>query len=210
MAERIQLSELFDGPHASKILAEVVNRIEAGEIFVYPTETIYGIGGRADSEAVKKRIIKAKVRKPENPMIMLSGNKHFFDDFGIDFPKAGQLLAGHFWPGQLTLVVPFRNKKGTVGVRVSDHPFITKLYEHLKVPVFSTSANISGQPYENDPDEIFDLFESKVDFMVDAGVLPPSPPSTVVNVIDDKKIEVVREGAIEAKELLAAFLQISG
>jgi L-threonylcarbamoyladenylate synthase len=210
MAERIQLLELLNGPQVSDGFADLAKRIEAGEIFVYPTETIYGIGGRADSESVKKRIIKAKVRKPENPMILLSSHKQFFDDFGIDFPKAGKLLAQHFWPGQLTLVLPFLNRKGTAGVRVSDHPFIMKLYEHLKVPIFSTSANISGHPYENDPDEIFNLFKSKVDFMVDAGVLPPSPPSTVVNVINDKKIEVVREGVIEAKELLAAFLEISG
>ncbi len=209
IAERIQLSRLTEGPRVSAAFAELAKRVEAGEIFVYPTETIYGIGGRADSEQVKKRIIAAKVRKPEHPMILLAGNKKVFEDFGILFPQAAQLLAEHFWPGQLTLVLPFKKGKAEAGVRVSDHPFITSLYEHLNVPIFSTSANISGQAYENAPDEIYRIFESQTDFMVDAGVLPPSPPSTVVKVIDDKKIELVREGVIEAKEILTAFVNLS-
>jgi L-threonylcarbamoyladenylate synthase len=209
MAERIYLDDLIKSPDAPSAFAKLAKRIEAGQVFVYPTETIYGIGGRADSEAVKKRIIKAKTRKPENPMILMAGNKRIFENFGIIFPSAGEFLAGHFWPGQLTLVLPFLNGKGTTGVRVSDHPFILKLYESLDLPIFSTSANISGQAYVNSPDEIFSIFESKIDFMIDAGILPPSPPSTVVKVLDDKKIELSREGVIEAKEILTAFIKYS-
>jgi L-threonylcarbamoyladenylate synthase len=209
MAERIKLSKLVNGANGPAIFAKIAKRIEAGEIFVYPTETIYGIGGRADSDTVKKRIIKAKIRKPENPMILLAGNKKIIDDFGIVFPKAGKLLADHFWPGQLTLVLPYRSGRASAGVRISDHPFVAGIYEYLKVPIYSTSANISGQPYENSPDDIFKTFESKIDFMIDAGVLPPSPPSTVVKVFDDKKIELVREGVIEAKDILSAFVRLS-
>jgi L-threonylcarbamoyladenylate synthase len=207
MAQRIYLNLLIKNPRSSKAFSNLAKRIEAGEVFVYPTETIYGIGGRGDRKAVRDRIIKAKLRKPENPMILLAGNKKVFERLGIVFPAAGAFLARKFWPGQLTLVLPSRKQKEFIGVRVSDHPFIKKLYGKLSVPVFSTSANLSGRPYVNSPDEIFSTFAGKVDFMVDAGRLPPSPPSTVVKVINDKKIEVVREGAVSVKEILTAFVR---
>jgi L-threonylcarbamoyladenylate synthase len=107
----------------------------------------------------------------------------------------------------LTLVLPGGKKNEFIGVRVSDHPFIKKLYGKLTVPIFSTSANISGKPYVNSPDEIFSIFASNVDFMIDAGALPPSPPSTVVKILGDKKIQVVREGAVTVKEIIRAFVR---
>ena len=207
MAERIPLSKLTKAANASAAFARVAKRIEAGEVFIYPTETIYGIGGRADSDEVKRRIIKAKKRKSNNPIILLAGSKKVFDNFGIVFPKAGLFLAKYFWPGQLTLAVPFRNKKGTAAVRVSSHPFITKLYKILTIPIFSTSANISGRDYLNSPDEIFSIFESKIDFMIDAGVLPSSLPSTIVTILNDNKIELAREGVIGTQKILSAFVK---
>ena len=209
MAERIYLNLLLKNSQSSHAFAKLVKRIEAGEVFVYPTETIYGIGGRADRETVRKRINKAKTRKHENQMILLAGNKKVFDCLGVTFPQAGQFLAKQFWPGPLTLILPCQNKKEPIAVRISDHPFIVKLYKKLSIPIFSTSANKSGKTYVNDPDEIFSIFKSKIDFMVDAGALPPSPPSTVVKIINDKKIEMVREGAISTKEIISAFVNKS-
>jgi L-threonylcarbamoyladenylate synthase len=206
MAERIYLSSLMRDFKVSSSFAQLAKQIEAGAVFIYPTETIYGIGGRADRSSVKRRIMKIKARKPENPMILLAGKKKVIDRIGIEFPKAGRFLAKHFWPGQLTLVLPGRSRKEPIGVRVSDHPFIMRLYEKLSIPIFSTSANISGQKYVDSPDEIFSIFESKIDFMIDAGTLPPSPPSTVVKIINDKKIEMVREGAVSTKEIISAFV----
>ena len=83
------------------------------------------------------------------------------------------------------------------------HPFISELYKELEVPIFSTSANLSDQPYKNDPDFIFSLFDNKVDFMIDAGVLPESKPSTIVKVTRDDSHEIIREGAIEKKQIHA-------
>jgi L-threonylcarbamoyladenylate synthase len=209
LTERIYLNLLLKNSRASKAFGKLTKRIEAGEVFVYPTETIYGIGGRADKKAVRNRINKAKIRKPENPIILIAGSKKVFDEWGIIFPKAGKFLAEKFWPGKITLVLPSRKKKEPVGVRVSDHPFIKKLYGALSIPIFSTSANISGKPYTGSPDDIFSAFAPTVDFMVDAGSLPPSPPSTVIKVINDKKIEVVREGAVSVKEIITAFMRMA-
>jgi L-threonylcarbamoyladenylate synthase len=203
MPDRIPMYALLED--AGKVLS-VVKHIEAGDVFVYPTDTIYGIGGRADSNAVNKRIIAAKSRPPSNPMILLAGRKDVFTAFGVKFSKLADVLADHFWPGNLTLVLPYMDEKQTVGVRVSGHPFINVIYESLDVPVFSTSANISGEPYINDPDAIYSVFQDKIDFMVDAGVLPPSPPSTIVRIVSDLKIEIVRVGVIPEEKIMSVVV----
>jgi len=206
MAEKIPLSALLSGHDSSGLLHSVTRRIEAGEIVVYPTETIYGIGGRADSEAVRKKIVKAKHREPRRPLILIAAKKEHFVDFNVHFSPIAETLARHFWPGNLTMVLPFKNGSAAIGVRVSDHPLIQALFRELKTPIFSTSANLSGQAYANDPAIIYSLFKENIDFMIDAGVLPPSPPSTVVKILSDDRVEIVREGKVPKEEILSVVV----
>jgi L-threonylcarbamoyladenylate synthase len=199
--DKILLNALFNGPSPAEALSRMCDRINAGEIFIYPTETIYGIGGRADNEDVRQKIVDAKKRKLDRPMVLLAGKKETFFQCNVDFPPAAQMLSNKFWPGFLTLVLPVKNEKHTLAVRVSSHPFIQAIFTRISVPIFSTSANMSGIDYRNDPDEIFSLFSGSVDFMVDAGKLPPSPPSTIVGVSSDNTVTIVREGAISAGQI---------
>jgi L-threonylcarbamoyladenylate synthase len=206
MTEKISLHALLDGQGASALLKKVAQRVEAGEVFAYPTETIYGIGGRADSDEVRKKIIKIKKRKSVDPLIVLAGTKKDLIDFGVHFPPLAETLAKHFWPGRLTMVLPYGNDGQTMGVRVSDHPFVRALNTLFSMPLFSTSANFSGQPYENDPEGIFTMFDGKIGFMIDAGALPPSPPSTVVSILSDSKITILRDGAVPREKIMSVVV----
>lgn len=199
--DKITLDTILTGPAATKKLSQICDRIDAGEIFIYPTETIYGIGGRAGKEGVRQKIVNAKKRKLNRPMLLLADKKETFSQFNVDFPPAAQLLSGIFWPGFLTLVLPIKNTKQTLAVRVSNHPFIKSIFTRIKAPIFSTSANLSGNDYKNDPDEIFSIFSKRVDFMVDAGKLASSRPSTIVRVLPDNTVKIIREGAISAEEI---------
>jgi L-threonylcarbamoyladenylate synthase len=204
-AQRILLADLL---RSTDLLADVARRLDAGEVCVYPTETIYGIGGRADSDAVRLRIIAAKKRPPENPMILIAASLSSLETLDLVFPDAARRLAAEFWPGNLTLVLPSRKQAQPIGVRVSDHPFIAALGAHLNVPVFSSSANYSGEPYVGAPDTLYKLFRDSVDFMVDAGELPKSLPSTVVNVSADSVVTVLREGAIPTEHVRRAVSEL--
>ncbi|HEX7511474.1 MAG TPA: Sua5/YciO/YrdC/YwlC family protein, partial [Chitinivibrionales bacterium] len=79
-------------------------------------------------------------------------------------------------------------------------------YKTLHKPLFSTSANFSGQAYVNDPAAIYSLFEKNVDFMIDAGVLPPSPPSTVIKICSDDTVEIVREGKVSKEQIFSVIV----
>lgn len=196
-AERIECATALADESA---IRELTDRIQGGAVFVYPTDTIYGIGGRADSDAVRERILAAKGRAPGNPLIVVAADRTAFEMLNVRFPAPAERLASSCWPGRLTLVLPTA-RGGDLAVRASDHPFLLALGRHGAPPLFSTSANISGHPYDPDPDRIYGLFAESADFMIDDGRLPVSAPSSVVRVTAGGDVELLREGAVSRGEL---------
>lgn len=203
-AERIALSTLL-APEGRTLLNDVAGAISDGAVIVYPTETIYGIGGRADHQEVYRRIIAAKRRPPDQPMILVAGHRSSFSSLDLFFPPEAQRLASAFWPGPLTLILPSASFPEGRAIRVSDYPFLTAIAPLCSIPLYSTSANRSGVPYCADPDTIYALFENNVDVMIDAGLLPAAKPSTVVKVHESGTIAVLREGGITASDIDAVF-----
>jgi L-threonylcarbamoyladenylate synthase len=199
-ADRISLESLLQGSGKSEILLQTVQRIRDGAVFVYPTDTIYGIGGIV-REDVEKKILAVKKRPPENPMILLAGSKGDLEFLDLSIPHDAEVLAKKFWPGNLTLVLKSNYLGCSTGVRISSHPFPALISPLLRQPVYSTSANISGEPYDPDPDTIFSTFSNTVDFMIDAGNLPASRPSTVVSFDRNGKVQIIREGVVSALDI---------
>lgn len=204
--ERLKLKDIIDGRLAPALFERVIARINQGSLFVYPTETIYGIGGIA-TERVRERIVEAKRRMPENPMILIGGNLGLFSDYNLIFNRNAETLAERFWPGNVTLILPVSGSNEKMSIRVSDHPFIQMLTEYVTLPLYSTSANISGTEYSNDPDVIYSVFSDKIDMMIDDGRLPESLPSTVVDVSGIEEVKIVREGTVNAERIIEAIKQ---
>lgn len=195
--ERHNVEKILSWAPSSVQCQRLITSIRKGKLFVYPTETIYGIGGIA-TERVREKVYAAKKRKPENPLLLIAGDTAVFNANNIFLNRQASLLAEVFWPGKLTLIVPETDTNGTVGIRISDHPFLQWVARNINLPLFSTSANISGEEYVNDPAVIYSRFAGCIDFMVDAGVLPRSEPSTVVDVSRDDRYTIIREGAVSA------------
>jgi L-threonylcarbamoyladenylate synthase len=199
-ADRVESSSPPNRASAA-VLDAIVERIRAGAVFVYPTETIYGIGGLWGFSGIDERIYRIKNRPSGNPFILVADCREHLDCLHVEFSEPAHRLAEAFWPGRLTLVLPAAGAPGGIAVRVSDHPFVQAVCSRLMLPLYSTSANISGQEYVGDPDAIFTIFRDSVDLMIDGGILPVSPPSTVVRVDPSGGVEVLREGAVSAAEV---------
>jgi L-threonylcarbamoyladenylate synthase len=199
--ERIDLQSLVTPVVNDASLKGIANRITKGSVFAYPTETIYGIGALCTIPGTKEKIFAAKKRAPENPLILIAASLDHFRGIDLTFPPSAKKLAEAFWPGLLSLVVPSSGDPAGVGIRVSNHPFITALYQYLDAPLYSTSANYSNEPYKNDPDHIFTLFANSIDFFIDAGPLPQSLPSTVVKISENDTVTIIREGAVPGKKI---------
>lgn len=180
------------------------------DVFVFPTETAYGMGAAADQLKLLERILLIK-KRPANkvfPVIVssLTQAKQWFS-----FSKEEEKLAKKYWPGPLTLLLKPKKslpiyllgKDGRVGVRVSGRDVARRLARLAGKPIVATSANLSGQGNSYDPRRIWEDFykaKEQPDWLIDCGLLPENQSSTVVYCHDDGELEILRQGGIILKK----------
>jgi L-threonylcarbamoyladenylate synthase len=192
-------------------VTEAAQAILAGGVIIYPTETIYGLGANALEPKIVERVYDIKERRRSNPILVLIPDRNALDELALGIPEVAEKLMTRFWPGPLTIVfkaAPMVSRiltagTGKIGVRLSSDTFCTELLSICKIPITSTSANLSGDPNPNSISTINQKVLDAVDLIVDAGTLISQTPSTVVDVTKGK-VELVREGAIEYRKILEA------
>lgn len=164
-------------------------------VILYPTDTLYGIGGNALKKNVVERIRKVKRREGKKPLSTAVGSLsmllHFFE---VSDEQMGYLT--RYLPGPYTFLLkpkkPMPVSEGLVGVRVPEHIFTTRLIREVGFPIVSTSANMSGEPPPTRVEEIKKEILEKVDLVIDAGPTKYKEGSTVVDLLNKK---IVRRGA---------------
>ncbi|MBN2035728.1 MAG: L-threonylcarbamoyladenylate synthase [Chitinispirillaceae bacterium] len=200
-SERIPLDALLETSSGRKRFERIARTAAEGAVFIYPTETVYGLGGLYGVGGVEERILSVKRSASDKPLICIAPDRSFFLRLPVIFPPVAERLARRFWPGGLTLVLPSSSDIRGIGVRVSSHPFVTEFFRYVDHPLYSTSANLSGEPYVGDPENICAAFSASIDFFIDAGFLRASPPSTIVGIDADETVRIVREGAVAAEDI---------
>lgn len=204
MAEYLDLRNNYD----KNLLANAASEIRKGNLVLFPTETVYGIGANGlDSNAVKK-IFVAKGRAQDNPLILHVSSMDMVNDIAKNISPLENKLMTEFFPGPLTIVL---NKKDivpnvvsanleTVGVRMPSNKIARDLIELAEVPIAAPSANISGRPSGTNVEDIFDELNDKVDYIINGGDTNIGLESTVIRVIDEK-IHILRPGKITYNDL---------
>ncbi len=172
-----------------------------GKVFVFPTDTVYGIGAIWDDEAAIKRIYDIKVRDNDKPLAILIANfAQVKDVVEINNEKTNELIA-NYWPGPLTLIfkkrADFRYPFKTIGFRVPNSPVALEILNHLG-PLATTSVNYSGERPINDIHEIAQLFDEKIDYLITDQTNFSKTASTVLD-ITSENIKVLRQGTIYIK-----------
>lgn len=164
-----------------------------------PSDTIYGLSGRAMDETAVGRIRRIKGRANDKPFIVLVSSIKMLGLLSIPLEQAGPVK--EYWPGPLSAVFKapgapdwLRAADGTLAVRLPDYPELRSLIDRTG-PLISTSANLSGGQPAATVQESKERFGDKLDFYVDIGPLN-NPPSTVVSV-KGKRLEVLRPGTIK-------------
>ena len=133
----------------SQSIEEAKALLESEEIVAIPTETVYGLAGNIFSEKAIKRIFELKGRPLINPLIVHINDLNMLEQIAQDIPEDALILAEHFWPGPLTLVLPKKDtvpdiitaNKPTVAVRMPEHPVTRALLSQLDFPLAAPSAN---------------------------------------------------------------------
>ena len=185
-------------------VAHAAELIRAGRLVAFPTETVYGLGANALDGAAVERIFIAKQRPRSSPMIVHVDSIEMAQTLAAEWPAAAEVLARHYWPGPLTLVVRKRSVVpdivtaglATVGLRMPAHPLAIELIRAAQVPIAAPSANrfteLSPTTAEDVPDEL-------ADFVLDGGPARVGIESTVVSL--DGAPLLLRAGVIPLPEI---------
>ena len=200
-------ADLKNGINLEKI-KEAANSIKNGELVLFPTETVYGIGANAlDANAVSK-IFKAKGRAGDNPLIVHISNLKMLENLVQDIGKTEKKLMENFWPGPLTIIlnkkecIPYNVTAGleTVGIRFPSNKIAQDLIEFSELPIAAPSANISGKPSGTKIEDIIGELDGKVDYILDAGITDIGVESTVIRVIDGV-VHILRPGKVTPEDI---------
>ncbi|QNS08302.1 L-threonylcarbamoyladenylate synthase [Streptomyces xanthii] len=182
--------------------------LRAGGLVALPTETVYGLGADAENPEAVSRIFQVKGRPPSHPLIVHIGGSEQLDDWVREVPATARLLAEHFWPGPLTLVlrrgprVPLEATGGleTVAVRVPDHPVALSLLAAFGGGVTAPSANRFGQVSPTTADDVRAELGDAVDFVLDGGRCAVGVESTIVDVTSEIPT-ILRPGGVTREDL---------
>ncbi len=182
---------------------EAVAILKSGGVIGFPTETFYGLGADARSEAAIGKIFEVKGRDFSNPILVVIGEPGHIDLFAQDIPAQARALMKRFWPGPVTIL--FRAStavspkltagSGKIGIRLTSHPIARELAKKLGGPLTATSANLSGAPECSSAKEVLVQIEGRIDGVVDGGQTPGGKGSTVVDATVSP-VRVLREGVI--------------
>lgn len=188
-------------------LKQPAKSIADGNLVLFPTETVYGIGANALNEEAVAKIFIAKGRAQDNPLIVHIANIEMLKKLVKEIGKIEQKLINAFWPGPLTII--FERSKiipnvvtaglDTVGIRMPSNIIARKLIEYSKLPIAAPSANISGRPSGTLVEDIINELDGKVDWIIDSGIVDIGVESTVVRVIKGN-VHILRPGKISPKE----------
>jgi L-threonylcarbamoyladenylate synthase len=201
-------------PRAVESAAEL---LRAGELVAFPTETVYGLGGDATSEEAVARIFAAKGRPRFNPLIIhLSSLEEALPCARFD--ERARALAGRFWPGPLTLVLPRRRESrisllacaglDTVALRVPSHPVAQALLRAGGRPIAAPSANRSGRLSPTAAAHVAEELGSRVALVLDAGRSPVGVESSVLDLAGETPV-LLRPGGVALEELEAVLGRIA-
>lgn len=176
--------------------------LEGGGIVAFPTETVYGLGARADDSDAVARLFRLKRRPREKRFAVLIADPRHAARYVAPLSETARKLADRFWPGPLTMVLP-DGRGGEKGIRCPDCAVTQELLGRAGVPVAAPSANISGGQPAATAQQVLSVFDHMIEAVLDGGPVRLGVASTVVR-IGEGEAEILREGAISQQEILAA------
>jgi L-threonylcarbamoyladenylate synthase len=174
---------------------ELFRKIKEGAIFIYPTDTIYGIGCNAQDENAVLKIREIKNR-PDTPLsVWVPSLKWIKENCELTIEQLSEIT--HKLPGPYTFIVTLKNENsiaknikplhGTLGIRMPNN-YLHNFFEELAIPIVTTSANKHGKNFMTELDNLDDDIKAKTDFLIFDGALKQRP-SKIINLVTKEVIE---------------------
>ncbi len=191
-------------------IKEAAQKLAAGELIAFPTETVYGLGASARSHAAVKSIFEAKGRPSDNPLIVHIARAEDVNNYVEEVPETAWKLMNSFWPGPLTIILRHNGVLSTsvtaglttVALRMPDHPVALALIEASGEPVAAPSANRSGRPSPTTAGHVREDLDGRIAGIVDGGATGVGLESTVVD-CTQHPVMILRPGGVTKSQLEA-------
>ncbi|MFI3260912.1 MAG: L-threonylcarbamoyladenylate synthase [bacterium] len=184
--------------------------VKNGEVIVFPTDTLYAIGGDVFNEDTFNKIYRIKERPSDKSLIILIENLNQLFKLVDNISITEEKLCNTFWPGALTIVFKANknipkylvNDDNTVAIRMPNNKRTLELIKLANTPLLAPSANKSGIKPENSIYEIENNFKNDISLFLksDQNILE-NEPSTIIRLINDQ-VNIIREGKIKKEDLL--------
>ena len=180
-------------------LDQAVTVLQHGGIIAYPTEAVYGLGCDPKNLSALKKLLAIKQREKEKGLILVAANFEQLKPYLLPLEKNIEEKLLKSWQDShrpTTWIVPVKKEvsdylKGrfnTLAVRVSKHPIVKELCEKFNGAIVSTSANISGQESVRTVEQVKQIFENKIDFILDGETDLNAQPSEIRDALTNKII----------------------
>jgi L-threonylcarbamoyladenylate synthase len=192
----------------TKDIDKALLALKQDKLVAIPTETVYGLAGNAFNEKAIASIFALKQRPTSNPLIVHIKSIKDLEKVAENIPYKAYILAEHFWPGPLTLLLPKRPVisslitagKSTVAIRVPDHPMTIELLHKLDFPLVAPSANPYGSISPTTPNHVARYFDSDLEVILDGGACRKGIESTIIG-FENEEVIVYRLGTLPIDEI---------
>lgn len=188
-----------------EVVTQAVSALEQGGLVIFPTETVYGLAADATNQEAVNKLLAYKTRREGKPLSIAVTGQQMAEKY-VQLNQQALNFYQRFLPGPYTIISEYKNglaegvasEFGTVGVRWPDYQLVVEIVKKLGRPITATSANASGKKRPYSMSDIFQHLSEKqkklIDLVIDAGVLPPNEPSTVIDTTHSTPI-TLRGGA---------------
>ena len=198
-----------------KALKESSKLLQNGEVVGIPTETVYGLAANALDEDAVKKIFIAKGRPSDNPLIVHISKFEDLEPLVDEIPEKVRIMAKHFWPNALTMIMKKSDKVSsvvsgnldTVAVRMPKSDYARAIIEACGLPLAAPSANLSGSPSPTNAKYVFDDMNGRIPLIIDGGNCEIGVESTVISFAEEPP-RLLRPGGVTLEEMTALIGEI--
>lgn len=183
-------------------IKKAIQTLKAGGIILYPTDTIWGLGCDATNEVAVKKIFELKHRSDAKSMLVLTDSIMKVErvvsevpDVAYDLVECADKPLTIIYDGAKNLAPNLLAEDGSVGIRVTQEAFSKKLCEEFRIPIVSTSANISGEPSPRNFSEISEAIKAGVDYIVSyrQDETVTAAPSSIIKLGKGGVVTIIRQ-----------------